>query len=648
MPSLRRAEVMTNPTPSLDAIDDAIEVIAERVPSAIGTPLDLRQARERAGRTSTASEAMVCVRRAWLSATTEPSNRLTESECAQVMRIFNESWLARGLEGTAVSDGTWAFRCARVNRAQTKRMLTELAQWARKGLNPSFVESCRRMRDEVVKKTESPYETYAQVWRGLEALRTAATTGVRNMVNDGASVITYDDALEYDKDLQKWIERCWRDNGLPPLDELPKPNEPFFASGMENDVVVTLSKRAPPRDRTQLVHPAMPLPKKSKVVKSETLSVTKVDSNFELPRSVKKETPIALPPQADDSEADSSVPATRQTEMNVVRHSVGVMVRVRCYGMDADVVIIPPFGLQKGTKTNGEMAAMVFRETQAAQQANTQPATQSERCVHNDGKAWRCPASRVDDTPFCSKHGPVKYATSVRVRPVSFTTQQGLEITYAGPPSACVIRSVASTPIASLDLLSLKDPENFEAHAWKIESQLKSCDGLIRRDGPCGRFRENAVVLERGGVWVPYETYEARLITLLPGTPPGSSVASETVLNQCIEDINRINASRSAANEGENDDSNEDPTASDGTNENSAPIDGSPGDDPTVKMPTGAREVRLRLAELHRQLNTVKREISGLKETGVEHAEALKREGGEDESEYAAFEQSINRALQLT
>ena len=110
---------------------------------------------------------------------------------------------------------------------------------------------------------------------------------------------------------------------------------------------------------------------------------------------------------------------------------------------------------------------------------------------------------------------PAKFSTLARVNPVTFETAQGLSITYAGPPSACVIRSVSGVPIDDSDLLMLKDPEKFEAFAWDIERQLKSCEGLVRRDGAGGRFRENAFVLERGGFWVPYTQYEARLTTLL-------------------------------------------------------------------------------------------------------------------------------------
>ena len=105
---------------------------------------------------------------------------------------------------------------------------------------------------------------------------------------------------------------------------------------------------------------------------------------------------------------------------------------------------------------------------------------------------------------------------------------------------------MAGTPVDASDLLRLKDPEYFEAHAWKLEQRLKSREGLVRREGPGGRFRENAVVLERGGMWVPYATYEARLITLLPGTPPGASTATDAMLNQSLEDMRVVNAARLA------------------------------------------------------------------------------------------------------
>jgi len=627
----------------VDALDGAIDEIESRVPNARGTPLDLRAVRERAR--SRPGEALALVQRAWSSTTSDPSCRLTEPELAEVMRIFHENWLRNGLEGTPVSDGTWTFRCARVNRAAAKRLMTELATWARKGVWPPWVEACRKIRDDVMKKTDGPYETYSQLLRALETLRSQATTGVQSMVNDGDTGITHEDAMEFDRDLQKWITRKWGDNeGLPPLDEKPKSNEPFFASGLETEHAS--SKRAPPRDRSVPVSPSPPPAKKAK---SDSSKAKAASPHVELPRSIKREVTVSES-TVEDSEAGSSMPAARETEMNIIRHSLGVIVRARCYGLDAELVIIPPFGLQNGVKTNGEMAAMVFRETQAALQANIQPAESAARCTHNDGKAWRCPGSRVDNTPFCTKHRPVKFATTSRVHPVSFTTQQGLEITYNGPPSACIIRSIASNPIDALDPLMLKDPENFEAHAWEVENRLKSCDGLVRRDGPGGRFRQNAVVLERGGVWVPYPIYEARLSTMLPGTPPGSSIASETVLNKCIEDINLINTSRRLSEESGAKEFVEEPKIEGGTeNAASAPVQHSSEDETAEKMPrpTGAREIRLRLAELHRQLNGVKREITAMQDTGVEHAENHKREGGDEESEYDAFERSVNRALCL-
>ena len=112
--------------------------------------------------------------------------------------------------------------------------------------------------------------------------------------------------------------------------------------------------------------------------------------------------------------------------------------------------------------------------------------------------------------------------------------------------------SVAGTPVDASDLLRLKDPEYFEAHAWKLEQRLKSREGLVRREGPGGRFRENAV-LERGGMWVP-TTHEARLITLLPGTPLGASTATDAMLNQSLEDMRVVNAARLADAEKSSDD----------------------------------------------------------------------------------------------
>ena len=143
------------------------------------------------------------------------------------------------------------------------------------------------MRDEVMKKEDGAYDTYAQVHRGLEALRARATTGVRNLVNDGESEVTYEYALEFDKELQKWIETCWLENGLPPLDELPKSNEVFYASGMVHTEMPLSSKRAPPRDRSQPISPATAPAKKAKTIKDERLQ-SPVRANAELPRSVKR------------------------------------------------------------------------------------------------------------------------------------------------------------------------------------------------------------------------------------------------------------------------------------------------------------------------------------------------------------------------
>jgi hypothetical protein len=647
-----------------DALANAVEAIARDVPNARGTDLSLESAKEKATRAQKlpARDALLAVKRCWTTATHEPGNRLREKELAEVMRTFNEAWLKQGLTGTPLDDGTWSFRVARVNRNAAKRCLTALGNWARKGAWEPWTGECRKMRDEVMKKEDGAYDTYAQVHRGLEALRARATTGVRNLVNDGESEVTYEYALEFDKELQKWIETCWLENGLPPLDELPKSNEVFYASGMVHTEMPLSSKRAPPRDRSQPISPATAPAKKAKTTKDERLQ-SPVRANAELPRSVKKEPKepgaaavLRSPTPHSPTPCETAKPPARETEMHVIRHSVAVTVKVRCYGLDADLVIIPPFGVPSGVKTNGEMAAMVFRETQAAQQANVQPAESSMRCTHNDGKAWRCPGRNLEGTPFCTKHQPAKFSTLARVNPVTFETAQGLSITYAGPPSACVIRSVSGVPIDDSDLLMLKDPEKFEAFAWDIERQLKSCEGLVRRDGAGGRFRENAFVLERGGFWVPYTQYEARLTTLLPGTPPGSTTTSESVFNQCIEDIGAINTARVAeqANDDETEKSNDD----DDKRERAPPAERPAFDDPMdtdspgrakVPAPTGAREVRLKLAELHRQLLNVDREIVGMRDAGFAHAKKRDPQSldNSENSEYDAYEQSVNRALRL-
>ena len=89
----------------------------------------------------------------------------------------------------------------------------------------------------------------------------------------------------------------------------------------------------------------------------------------------------------------------------------------------------------------------------------------------------------------------------------------------------------------------------------EIRTTIEIARGLVRREGPGGRFRENAVVLERGGMWVPYATHgRARLITLLPGTPPGASTATDAMLNQSLEDMRVVNAARLADAEKSSDD----------------------------------------------------------------------------------------------
>jgi hypothetical protein len=614
----------------VSALARASERVEESCANAVGTPLDFKSILERARTAASSSkpggdkrvmrDALGSVKRAWYATTAEPMNRLTERELAVVMRTFNEAWLQHGLEGTPLDDGTWAFRVSKINYPNAKKVMTELAAWLRKGEWTPWVEMCRKIRDDLTKKSEGPFNTYAQLLRALDALRAQATTGVRNLVNNGDSKVTYEDAMEYDRELKAWIESCWSANGLPPLDDVPQGNVTFHAAGME-PIVVASSKRAPPRDRSQPVSPVPPPPKKPKATPSKVPAVA-----------------VATPKEQED--AAPTKLAARDVEMHVVRHSVAVQVKAKCYGLDAELVIIPPFGLPDGLKTNGEVAAMVFKETQLAQQSNTQAAEPSSRCVHNDGKAWRCPGRRVEESAFCGKHKPKSFATTARVEPVRFETTQGLIMTYTGAPSACVIRSVAGASIDASDLLMLKDPENFEQHAWEVETKLKSCEGLVRKDGPGGRFRENAVVLERGGIWVPYAQYEAKLLTMLPGTPSGANVASESVFNQCIEDIRAINAKRVIQVEraGVKEEEQSEPTSEPEIQEAQP---GAEGEQP--KIPTGAQEVRKRLAELHRQLNGVTREITAMQDTGIEHAKQHDRQQGE--GEYDAYEHAILRAL---
>lgn len=223
----------------------------------------------------------------------------------------------------------------------------------------------------------------------------------------------------------------------------------------------------------------------------------------------------------------------------------------------------------------------------------------------------------------------------MRVHPVTFQTPHGLTVTYDGPPAACVVRSVAGAPIDDSDLLMLKDADNLEVHAWNIETQLQSAEGLVREESVEGRFRANALVRERDGVWVPYPLYEARLLTLLPGIPPGCTAVSESVFNASIEDIRAINLARAEMKV-----------------TNPPLVQDERGDKPiteneTLKpVPTGCQDVRQRLAELRQQMNGVCREILAMKDTGKEHVVA---QGGwtsaPTESEYEIFERSVNRAL---
>lgn len=648
------------------ALERAVEAVRRACPNAIGTPLDLRAIAESVateGETTTDADAVTRVTRAWTRATRDPGNALTEGELASVMRAFHTVWMEHGRSGTPLDDGTWAFRCARVNRPAVKQCLTRLATWTRRNAWAGWVEACREMRREVAMKSGGRYETYAQVVRGLDGLRARATTAVRTEAKE--------DAMAFDESARKWIEACWSDasigSPLPSLDGMPRENVTFYARGMERDGVVSASKRAPPRDRSQPVSPAAPTPKRAKKAvkpKIEAPSSVNRESGALLPSSSKKdaaEASVVVEEGAAEAsvvveEGDERRAPVRMMEMHAVRQSVGITVKVRCHGLDAEMVIIPPFGLPNGVKTNGEMAAMVFQETQAAKHANAPPAEPSARCVHNDGKAWRCPGRRVDDTPFCAKHKPAKFATSVRWSPTAFETPHGLRVTYDGPPSAGVIRSVAGTPVDASDLLRLKDPEYFEAHAWKLEQRLKSREGLVRREGPGGRFRENAVVLERGGMWVPYATYEARLITLLPGTPPGASTATDAMLNQSLEDMRVVNAARLAdAEKSSDDDATTDVDLDENvpppTDDRAADEDDASNDDGSgrakIPQPTGAKEVRRRLAELHQQLNSVNREILAMQETGAEHVQVHARPERDDASEYDAFERSVNRALCL-
>lgn len=550
------------------------------------------------------------------------------------MRIFTECWIAENLTGSALTDAQVAYRVSRVNYKEVKVCMTQLASWSRKSYWEPWGDACRAMRDEIMKKTDGYYHTYAQVFRGLDLLRLQATTGVRNMVNNGESQVTLEDAKAFDADLRKWMVTCWTSNGLPVLEDAPKDNEVFYASGLEPmATLATTSTRTPPRDRSQPVSPALPSAKKAKLEKKA--SATDIDG---LSSSIKQEKKVNITMELPGTSERREERAPRETSMHVTRNAVGVLVKAKCHGLNIDLIVIPPFPLATGLKSNGEMAAMVFRETQAEKSALTPPVAASVRCTHNDGKTWRCPNRCAEGLPFCMKHRPRSVATMARVKPVTFQTPNGLSIMYDGPPAACVVRSVAGTPIDALDVLMLKDAENLEAHAWEIETQLQSAEGYVRQDDGEGKFRANALVRERDSVWVPYPQYEARLLTLLPGTPSGATPASDTIFNATIEEIRTINAARVAKKDTPVDDVSVVKSEKD-----------SPQCEREVqkkKVPTGCQDVRRRLAELHHQLNGVNREIMAMKDTGKEHVAAHGRPTSvPTESEYDLFEQSVNRAL---
>ena len=72
------------------------------------------------------------------------------------------------------------------------------------------------------------------------------------------------------------------------------------------------------------------------------------------------------------------------------------------HGLDAEMVIIPPFGLPNGVKTNGEMAAMVFQETQA--KMNAPPAEPSALRVQRR-KAWHALVEERRHAVLCEHAG---------------------------------------------------------------------------------------------------------------------------------------------------------------------------------------------------------------------------------------------------
>ena len=157
------------------------------------------------------------------------------ADLADAVVLIQRIWLDEGLFGCPLNDDDYQMHAAEMDHRKVKTALASMERWTQRNFWDGFLPVVKDVKEEVAKKRDGKYRTYAQVLDALDRIQTDAAEALRAKVKGGMSrakkeqeAQDAEDAEDYLKAMKKWLREKWHtENGLP----LPSPTAAAAGDG---------------------------------------------------------------------------------------------------------------------------------------------------------------------------------------------------------------------------------------------------------------------------------------------------------------------------------------------------------------------------------------------------------------------------------
>ena len=138
------------------------------------------------------------------------------ADLADAVVLIQRIWLDEGLFGCPLNDDDYQMHAAEMDHRKVKTALASMERWTQRNFWDGFLPVVKDVKEEVAKKRDGKYRTYAQVLDALDRIQTDAAEALRAKVKGGMSrakkeqeAQDAEDAEDYLKAMKKWLREKW-------------------------------------------------------------------------------------------------------------------------------------------------------------------------------------------------------------------------------------------------------------------------------------------------------------------------------------------------------------------------------------------------------------------------------------------------------